>query len=92
MVEKARGLWDRLPAWWPVGIGIVYLIWSQASWHQEMADRMKSVETQVIAIQEYLRTDHKRVDSTSPSYIPGISWNPPPQPTVNIPQLKSRGQ
>lgn len=74
MAEKVRGLWDRLPSWWPVGVGIVYLIWSSATWHQEMTDRMKNVETQIIAIQDYLRNEHQKV-SSEPAYIPGISTN-----------------
>lgn len=93
MTEKIRGLWERLPAWWPVGVGIIYLIWSSATWHQEMNDRMKSVETQVIAIQEYLRTEHKKIapGATDPGVselFQGLTKNTHQQEnTINTPHL-----
>ena len=78
MTENIRRVWDRMPAWWPVGVGIVYLIWSSATWHQEMNDRMRSVESQIIAIQDYIRNEHRKTEAL-PTYIPGVSLNQMPQ-------------
>ena len=89
MTEKIRGAWNRLPAWWPVGMGIVYLIWSQASWHQEINDRLKTVESQVVAIQEYLRHEHQKTAPNIPDVtgmLPSITKNQL-QDAINHPHL-----
>jgi len=74
MVDKMKGFFGTLPDWWPVMAACIWLIWSTATWHQEIIDKMNSQEEQIKAIQEYLRNGHAEKNGAEIS-IPGLSSN-----------------
>ena len=81
MVEKARTLLSKLPNWWPVLVGIIWLIWSTSAWHTEVMDKINTQEDQIKAIQEYLKHDHnhQKGDVDFPDVGVSSNGNRPPQ-------------
>lgn len=80
VVEKTRDFFSRLPSWWPVLVGIVWLIWSTATWHADVTSQLKTQEDQIQDIQQYLRHDHDK--SAADPFNPGISSVQKPQETA----------
>jgi len=55
MVERAKEVWYKfIPPWLPV---LIALLWIGMQ-YQKVIDREDSLEKQVMAIQEYMRTEH----------------------------------
>lgn len=77
MVERVKSFWRWLPAWWPVGVGVAYLIYASITWHAQVDMKLDLQENQITEIQQYLREDHKKTTFTD--LYPGISSNQQPE-------------
>ncbi len=74
MVEKLKSFWhDQIPQWIPLGIAILGGVFWVGQQQQSIIDRLGDVESQVKAIQDYLRHDHDK--SYSNQLPPGVSLN-----------------
>lgn len=61
MADKIREFWYQwIPGWLPVVVAIVSAAFWVGQQQQSVIDRLKSVEEQVKAIQDYLRNDHQK--------------------------------
>ena len=86
LVEKTRALLEKFPAWWPVFVALIWLIWQTASWHQEIMDQLKTQEDQIKAMQEYLKTDHDHTKGFLGPPMSGLQLPQRPQ-DAKIPPL-----
>jgi len=74
MVDKIKDFWhDQIPGWFPVFLAIIGCAFWIGQAQQSINDRLKNLEVQVMAIQDYLRSDHKKSEVEPP--LPGISSN-----------------
>ena len=67
MVDTIKEFWhDQIPGWFPVLIAIVGAAFWIGQQQQHISDRLDSVEKQIQAMQEYLRTSHAKTDDGLP--------------------------
>jgi hypothetical protein len=68
MVDKIKEFWhDQIPGWLPIFLAIVSAAFWIGSKQQSIDDRLNSVEVQIRAIQEYLRTNHEKAGYLGPT-------------------------
>jgi hypothetical protein len=74
MVERAKEVWFKfIPPWLPV---LIALLWIGMQ-YQKVIDREDSLEKQVMAIQEYMRTEHsEKNDAHARHYIEDNAYDP----------------
>jgi hypothetical protein len=58
VVEKVKRWFEWLPGWLPVCSCILVGVFVLGQYQQSISDRLKSLEEQVKAIQDYMRTNH----------------------------------
>jgi hypothetical protein len=74
MTEKAKALWyEWIPSWLPIMLALLWI----AMQYQKIEDRLDQQETQIKAIQEYMRTNLKQVLIDPPAA--GLQPQAPPQ-------------
>ena len=67
MVEKIKNFWhDQIPVWLPIALSILGAAFYVGQQQQSVMDRLKTLETQVQAIQEYLRNPHAKNNGFPP--------------------------
>lgn len=80
MVEKIKNFWhDQIPVWLPIAVSILGAAFYVGQQQQSIVDRLTNLEKQVIAIQDYLRTNHTKNDP------------PPPISALQLPQEDAGG-
>lgn len=62
MVEKVKRWFEIMPGWVPICITILSATMWLGRYSQSIEDRVKAMEEQIKAIQEYLRTHHTKND------------------------------
>lgn len=70
MGDKIREFWhDQIPGWFPIMVAIISAAFWIGQQQQHISDRLDSLEVQVKAIQEYIRTSHSRSDAPPLSQV-----------------------
>jgi len=66
--EKVKAFWEQIPAWLPIGGSVLFAALYVGGYAQRLNDRLDSMESQIKAIQDYIRHEHKKADSNAPDF------------------------
>jgi hypothetical protein len=67
MGDKIKEFWhDQIPGWLPIFVAIVTAAFWVGQQQAHIVDRLDAVESQIKAIQDYMRNDHNKSYANPP--------------------------
>ena len=71
MVQQLKARWfEWIPGWLPICATICFGAWWVGQYTQSINDRLSALEKQVMAIQDYIRTQHSSTYVLPPELSP----------------------